>query len=179
MSSETCILTTKDYTILEIMRDRNPGGDDMLAPILARKLDSATVVYRDDVQEDVATLSSRVTFSVNGRDPDTRVLTLDRMTSPVGLYLPITTPRGLALLGMTEGGTFTVVNRDGTEERVLLEKVHYQPEAARRDTEAMQRLKAPAQRRASLRVVAGGAAGRGTRIGNDGGDFDDPGPSAA
>lgn len=178
MSGETCILTTKDYTILEIMRDRSLGNDDMLAPILARKLDSALVVYRDDVHDDVATLSSRVTFSVNGRDPDTRVLTLDRMTSPVGLYLPIATPRGLALLGLSEGETFTVANRDGTQERVLLEKVHYQPEAARRDTEALERLKAPAQRRAGLRVVAGGRE-RDRCIADEAGGFDDPGPSAA
>jgi regulator of nucleoside diphosphate kinase len=100
MSNETCILTTKDFTILEVMLDRCLGRDDPLAPILKRKIDSALVVFRDDVPENVATLSSRVTLSVDGRDPDTRVISHDRMTSPVGMYLPISTLRGLALLGL-------------------------------------------------------------------------------
>ena len=81
MPTETCILTTKDFTILEVMRDRCLGRDDPLAPILKRKIESALVVFREDVPENVATLSSRVTFSVDGRDPDTRVISHDRMSS--------------------------------------------------------------------------------------------------
>ena len=93
MSTETCILTTKDFTILEVMRDRCLGRDDPLAPILKRKIESALVVFREDVPANVATLSSRVTFRVDGREPDTRVLSHDRMSRSVGLFLPITTPR--------------------------------------------------------------------------------------
>ena len=84
MSTETCILTTKDFTILEVMRDRCLGRDDPLAPILKRKIESALVVFRDDVPVNVATLSSRVTFSVDGRDADTRILSHDRMTGQPG-----------------------------------------------------------------------------------------------
>lgn len=73
MTAEACILTTKDFTILEVMRDRCLGRDDPLAPILKRKLESATVMFREDVPAEVATLTSRVTYSVDGRDPDTRV----------------------------------------------------------------------------------------------------------
>ena len=40
MSTETCILTTKDFTILEVMRDRCLGRDDPLAPILKRKIET-------------------------------------------------------------------------------------------------------------------------------------------
>jgi regulator of nucleoside diphosphate kinase len=70
MSTENCILSTKDFTILEFMRDRRVGTDDPLSPILEQKLLSATVMFREDIPADVATLSSRVTFSVDGRDPD-------------------------------------------------------------------------------------------------------------
>ena len=59
MSMDRCILTTKDFTILEVMLDRCLGRDDPLVPILRRKLDAATVVMRDDVPASVATLSSR------------------------------------------------------------------------------------------------------------------------
>lgn len=179
MSKETCILTTKDFTILEVMRDRCFDRDDPLAPILKRKIESALVVFREDVPVNVATLSSRVTFSIDGRDPDTRVISHDRMGSPVGMFLPITTERGLALLGLAEGQQFVITNSDGVEEAILLEKVHYQPEAARREKEAMAGLSAPVQRKPALKLIRGAFYGQPRLVpaGPDG--FDDPGPSAA
>jgi regulator of nucleoside diphosphate kinase len=178
MPTETCILTTKDFTILEVMRDRCFGGD-ALAPILKRKIESALVVFREDVPENVATLSSRVTFSVDGRDPDTRVISHDRMTSPVGMYLPITTPRGLALLGLAEGQQFLLTDHEGREESVLLEKVQYQPESARREKDALASPPAPPQRKPSLTLIRGAFYDQ-PRLAPAGPDgFDDPGPSAA
>ncbi len=179
MPTENCILTTKDFTILEVMRDRCLGMDDPLAPILKRKIESAVVVFRDDVPVNVATLSSRVTFRVDGREPDTRVLSHDRTTSPVGMFLPITTPRGLALLGLAEGQDFVLTNHEGRDERVVLEKVQYQPEAARRDKEAMASLSARTQGKPSLRVIRGAFHDQPRLVPAGSDDFDDPGPSAA
>ena len=179
MSKETCILTTKDFTIVEVMRDRCLGQDDPLAPILKRKIESAIVMFRDDVPDDVATMSSRVTFSVNGRDPDTRIISHDRMTSPVGMFLPVTTLRGLALLGLAEGEHFVFTNSDGVEERILLEKVQYQPESARREKEALERLAVPPPGRPSLRLVRGAFYDRAPLVAVSPDGFDDPGPSAA
>lgn len=180
MPSETCILTTKDFTILEVMRDRCLGTDDPLAPILDRKIGSAIVMFRDDVPANVATMSSRVTFSVNGRDGDTRVISHDRITAMVGLFLPVTTLRGLALLGLAEGGQFILTNGDGVEERIVLEKVHYQPEAARRGREVPER---PAAGHASgtppLRLIRGTLTDRAPLLAVSPTGFDDPGPSAA
>jgi regulator of nucleoside diphosphate kinase len=133
MPHESCFLTTKDFTILEVMLDRCLGTGDPMRALLARKIESATVVFRDDIPPDVATLSSRVTFTVDGREPDTRILSHDRMTSPIGLFLPISTPRGLALLGLAAGQTFRLAKPDGGEERIVLEAVAYQPEAAKRE----------------------------------------------
>jgi regulator of nucleoside diphosphate kinase len=182
MPPDTCILTTKDFTILEVMLDRCLGTDDPMRALLRRKIESATVVFRDDVSPDVTTLSSRVTFRVDGREPDTRVISHDRMTSPIGLFLPITTSRGLALLGLSAGQEFLFAKLDGSEERILLDAVLYQPEAARREREAMARLATPAARRSMLRVIPGAFGTWPTRAERPtapADDFDDPGPSAA
>ncbi|MDQ6438032.1 nucleoside-diphosphate kinase [Mesorhizobium sp. LHD-90] len=178
MPTATCILTTKDFTILEIMRDRSLGSDDPLAPILKTKLETATVVFRDDVPVNVATLSSRVTFSLDGRDPDTRILSHDRVNSP-GLFLPITTSRGLALLGLAEGEDMAFTSHEGRQERIVLEKVQYQPEAARRERQAIAGLTAPARREPMLRLIRGAVHDRPRLAPADPNGFDDPGPSAA
>jgi regulator of nucleoside diphosphate kinase len=176
MNTETCFLTTKDFTILEVMRDRRVGDHDALAPILKSKIDHALVVFREDIPVNVATLSSRVTFSVNGREPDTRVISHDHMTLPVGMYLPITTARGLALLGLVEGQTFVLTNGDGLEERVVLEQVEYQPEAAKREKDAMKSHAPSSPYKPSLRLIPGAGVSW-PQLVSDG--YDDPGPAAA
>jgi regulator of nucleoside diphosphate kinase len=103
MYQENCILTTKDFTIVEVMRERCLGFEDPMRPLLDRKLTTARVIFRDDAPPTLATINSRVTYSVNGRKADTRVLSHARINAPTGLFLPITTPRGLALLGLMEG----------------------------------------------------------------------------
>jgi regulator of nucleoside diphosphate kinase len=179
MSPDSCILTTKDLTILEVMLDRCLGRDDPMALPLKRKIDSAQVVFRDDVPVEVATLSSRVVFSVDGRDPDTRVVSSGSTTSPIGLFLPITTFRGLALLGLSEGQEFSLPGQDGVEEMVRLEKVLYQPEAARREKEALEGT-VMSRRKPALRLVRGAYYGQPEITAVGSGALDDPdGPSAA
>jgi regulator of nucleoside diphosphate kinase len=189
MSPEACILTTKDLTILEIMLERCLGRDDPLAPVLRRKMASATIVFRDDVPADVVTLNSRAMFSVDGLDSDTRVISHESSGSAVGLFLPVTSARGLTLIGMSEGQEARLCRHDGTEETILLEKVLYQPEAARREKAKNASEPSPVERRPALRLIrgayygeprpiAGGGANKGV-TGGTGGGFDDPGPSAA
>jgi regulator of nucleoside diphosphate kinase len=107
------------------------------------------------------------------------ILSHDRMNGSAGLFLPLTTPRALALLGLTEGQKFHLTDHEGRVEQVVLEKVQYQPEAARREREALASLSAPAQRKPSLTLIRGAIRDqpRLERVGSDG--FDDPGPSAA
>lgn len=182
MKPDTSILTTKDFTILEVMHDRCPAGDP-LASMLKRKLDGATVVFRDDVPEDVATLSSRVRFSVNGGAPDTRIVSHDRMTSAVGLFLPITVARGLALLGLSEGQSFAYVDVEGEAQMVRLEAVLHQPEAARRQREVDAQPMAAARGKPALKLVRGGlerAMTAAAAVPSAAWQApDDPGPSAA
>ena len=178
MPEEVCILTTKDLTILEIMLDRCLGRDDPLAPVLRKKMASATIVFRDDVPADVATLNSRVTYSVDGRETDTRVISHESSGSSVGLFLPVTSARGLALIGMSEGQALRVTRRDGTEETIVLEKLLYQPEAARREKD--EREQAEAARRPALRLIRGAYYDEPRPISaSRSGGYDDPGPSAA
>ena len=179
MSNETCIFTTKDFTILEVMRDRCLGSDDPLAPILKRKIESALVVFRDDVPVNVATLSSRVRFSVDGRDADTRILSHDRMNGSAGLFLPITTPRALALLGLTEGHDFRLTDQEGRSEQVVAPKSAVSAGSSTTRKRSFGQPLRSAQRKPSLKLIRGAIQDqpRLERIGPDG--FDDPGPSAA
>jgi len=160
MTAETCILTTKDFTILDVMRGRCLGRNDPLAAVITRKLESATVMFREDIPSDVATLSSRVTFSVDGRDPDTRVLSHDPKSSIVGMFLPITILRGLALLGLSEGQELCLTDDEGRQVRVRLHTVHYQPEAAKRDKETFARASAIRERKPALRLIRGAYFGQ-------------------
>jgi regulator of nucleoside diphosphate kinase len=176
MSNEACILTSRDFAILESMAGETPSSDPLL-PLLRRKLERATVTFGNDVPADVATLGSRVAFRINEAGREIRVLSHGRITSPVGLLLPITIPRGLALLGLREGQAATLDLPDGLSERVVLDEVVYQPEAARKLAEATQAA-APAARRAAWRIIQGDGNSRPVAPPSSG-PTDDPGPSAA
>lgn len=158
MHKDACVLTTKDFTILEVMLDRCADRSDAMWPLLRRKIEAATVVFREDVPATVATLSSRVTYRINDGEPDSRILSHDRMNASTGLFLPITSPIGLALLGLAEGQQFEI-GQDSRCKRITLDAVLYQPEAAYREREAIARMATPAMRRAALRVVPGSSGG--------------------
>lgn len=177
MQDQTCILTARDLAILEAMRARCLGYEDPMARLIDRKLDAARIVFGDDVPADVATLDSRVLYRIGNGGADTRVITCDAARSPVGLFLSILTPRGLALLGLSEGEAFELAGPSGRE-TVFLDKVLYQPEAARREKLALAAGTSPEARRRGLRLIDGAHADR-PRPSVNGGGFDDPGPSAA
>lgn len=183
---DSCQLTTKDYTILEVIRERHPIRDETFSTILQRKISSAVVMFREDIPANVVTLSSRVAYRVNDGPAETRIVAHDQMRGLVGMLLPITNPRGLALLGLAEGQSMSIPTADGSLETLTVHEVVYQPEAARRE-----RLK-----------LAGVAASGSYRLGGPGlrvvhrsdephdeaqnkvaaafdAGFDDPGPSAA
>lgn len=170
--TDQCVLSTRDFTLLEAMLEDPLMRDTALIPLLKRKMASATVMFREDLPQDVASLSSRVTFSVAGRQ-DTRVLTAGRMTTPVGMLLPVDTLRGLALLGLREGQSIIIENAEGFEEQVQLEKVNFQPEHAMRKSEGVRLVLSG---KPVLSLVQGSNARR-YWLSPD--DPEDPGPSAA
>ena len=173
-NSPSCTLTDKDHEILQRMLEYHGGQDEAMTRLLRRKLARARVVARDEVPEDVVTLNSRISFRVGNGPTETRILCLDRTSGPVGYVLPITTLRGLALLGLAEGRTAIVSRSPSLVEIIRLTAVHYQPEKAER----MSLIEAARPR---FRVLEGGRqAGpvpiTAFRHENDG---EDPGPSAA
>jgi len=131
-NTDFCQLTTKDFTILEVMLERCQGQDHPLRELLRRKLDGATVMFRDDIPANVVTLSSRVSYRVDDGPVETRIVAHDEMRGMVGSVLPISNPRGLALMGLAEGQSIVICRADGGEEKLTLQEVAYQPEAARR-----------------------------------------------
>ena len=170
-----CTLTSKDYQILRSMLERCSASDEPMAMLLRQKIRNATVVGCSEVPDDVVTLNSRVTYRLGDVHTETRVIGLDRTSAPVGLLLPITTLRGLALLGLSEGQIFILSRSETVIDMLHLLEVHHQPERAGRIESAP---------RPRLRLVHGGAAA--DSVPRKKGmpshllpDQDDPGPSAA
>lgn len=179
--TEFCLLTTKDFTILEAMLDRYLRRYDPMVGMLRRKLDKAVVVFREDIPPTVVTLNSRVMFRVNDGPAETRILAPEEERSPVGLSIPLTNRRGLAMLGLAEGQSATIDLADGAAETITVLRVVYQPEAAKRE---QQQLRSQARTGPFLRVVqrSDQADPRGEqrqRVLTSATDTDDPGPSAA
>lgn len=181
--TETCQLTTKDFTILEVMRERHPGHDDIMSEILQRKVSRALVMFRDDIPPTVVTLSSRVSFRVNDGPAETRIIAHDEMRGLVGMLLPITNPRGLALLGLAEGESMTIPKADGDVETLTVQEVIYQPEGARRERVKLTFGADPSTGGPVLRVVhrSDGVPDKSANkvMAAFPTGFDDPGPSAA
>lgn len=132
--SEVCHLTTKDFTILEIMREQPFGSDDLMRSIVSRKLSNTIVMLRDQIPATIVTLGSQVTYSINDGPSETRVVADDDFHGLFGLLpiLPISHPRGLAMLGVAEGASVILRPHDGPTEKITVLDVMHQPEAARR-----------------------------------------------
>lgn len=174
----SCRLTFRDWAILRAMLDRRPAGDP-LTPLLRRKLAACAVVAGEELSPEIVTLDSRIVFTVDDGPADTRILVRAETAGSVGLSIPVTTPRGLALLGLRKGETGLVEREDGSMEAVRVEDVLFQPDAARWS--------------AQRKPATGRTAGRPTLtlVHNverppsgplrflRGGGNDDPGPSAA
>ena len=185
MTRTTYCLTTKDFAVLEVMLMRRRAFADPIVPMLEGKLAESSVVSVGAVEPEVATLSSRVVFRVDDGPAETRTLLQGEASAPVGSGLPVGTWRGLCLLGMTAGQSALVERPDGRSERILLEDVAYQPEAARRavrERHSAEGRQARGFTTHGLRLVYSAAAdhwplgGRGKIRQTEG---DDPGPSAA
>lgn len=127
-----CLLTAKDFTILEALLDRHANQDEFFLRLLRHKLSAATVVLQEDLGPHVATINSRVDFTVDGHLSDKRILVRGGEGAYSGFFLPVTTLRGLALLGLTAGEAIVVEPSGDRTESISLDAVSYQPEAADR-----------------------------------------------
>jgi regulator of nucleoside diphosphate kinase len=122
----------KECVVLEVILDRSRDRRDPILPMIRQKLAGAKVFFRDEIDARVVTLNSRVVFRVNGGPPKTRVVAQQDERLFPGAILPITSLRGMALLGLQEGQSIAVQQPDGLQETIRVEHVEYQPEAAMR-----------------------------------------------
>ena len=128
---ESC-LTSKDYFALEnfliVLTERRSCEAEYLARLIRTKLADARIVLSEDVDADVATSSSRVTYSINDRPAETRSLILGEC-SPVPNYnLPIFTLLGIWVLGMKAGQTGPWTDYSKNVGKLALLRVDYQPQ---------------------------------------------------
>lgn len=180
MANSACRLTSKDFSILEVMLERRIASGDAIVPLLRDKIANANVTLVDSIDMNVATLNSRVMFRINGGPAETRTLVQNEVRDMVGVALPITTLRGLAMLGLSEGQSALIMRSTYENELILLEKVLYQPEAARRQQASI----SASSRRPALRLVHSASPdvtplGERPKIRHREPYDDDPGPSAA
>ena len=174
-----CQLTPKDHAVLDTLLERclEPGG--AYAALLRRKLAGAEVQTARNIPANVVTLDSRVLYRVDGGPAETRIVAQSAAGGPVvGLLLPVTTMRGLALLGMAEGES-VAIDEGGAEIVLSVQTVAYQPEAARREAQLDRAARGPALRLVhSASTPKEPARAAAPYILSNGFD-DDPGPSAA
>ena len=127
-----CRLTSTDYAALRVLARRLEDDGSPLLPLLHAKLAGAAVVADERIDPLVATLNSRVEFRLDDRPLQTRILVGCAFRNGlVGLTLPVSTPYGLALLGMRQGRTVRLA-RDGGAQELHLSRIVYQPQAAAR-----------------------------------------------
>lgn len=170
-------LTTKDHAVLQeiLERYRKPHGPYLA--LLERKVRDSVIYFGDDIPPGVITLDSQATYFVNGvRNGPHLIFRGDEGDErPAGVS--ILTLRGLALLGLAEGGSIVIDHDAATSETLVVEDVISQPEAEARMNETAKGL------------IQGDSAGRTGNIVSfrrpvqpaftTNSDDDDPGPHAA
>ncbi|RUM98389.1 nucleoside-diphosphate kinase [Pseudaminobacter arsenicus] len=176
-----CLLTSKDFAILETMRERMDTGDAALAALLRRKLESARVVFRDEIPAGVVTLNSRVAYSIDGQPAGTHLLVQGGSEDLPEGVISISTARGLGLLGLSEGQSIAVEHPGKGGETLLVEQVTFQPEADLHRRECMPTMGSVVSGAgATAQVVSLHAFRRAQpQAAFDGPEDDDPGPQAA
>ena len=122
------IVSERDLELLEAMLaglpDEEPSVD-----ALREELDRAQIVPSDAMPPDVVTMNSRVRFVVEpaGREVET-TLVYPRDFTGASDQLSVTTPAGVAALGLAVGQQIEWVAPNGQTVRARIVGVTYQPE---------------------------------------------------
>jgi regulator of nucleoside diphosphate kinase len=118
-----CCLSMKDFAVLEAMLEHD-CTDLAFCRLLRKKLSNMTVFFHDEVDAAVAAIGSRVDFVIDGRVFDCRVLVANDNPQPSRLTLPVSTMRGLALLGLRAGEAITIEWSEGERESLQINRVY-------------------------------------------------------
>jgi regulator of nucleoside diphosphate kinase len=125
-------ITTEGYRALDLLIRRHHRPGDDIARFLLGELQRAVICAPEWIRADVVTLNSRVTFAIDGTEPQTCVLVDPAHYTPTGHHVSVLTPLGAALIGLAAGSRMAFTDRQGTPATVRVEAVPFQPEAARR-----------------------------------------------
>jgi len=136
-------ITPKDLHILQTMFNERKGSNDPLLPLLQHKLETAIVLPSHEIPPEVVTLYSRVRYRIDAQPAVTRIVIHDALHEIMGATVPVSSLRGLALLGLTSGTTTTIRYFGTAKETIHVEAIVYQPEAARFTGNAENRAKVP------------------------------------
>ncbi len=162
-------LTPRDFAILETMLADHLGGDELLIAAIRKKLERAKIVFADDLPGDVATIGSRLAFTVDEQWPqERRLVTLEHYV-PGQDHQSVASLRGIGLLGQAAGDRIEI-DFGGRAVALEIHHVLHQPEAESKARKKPADLHLVASRGDRQQPLAGRSE-RQTR--------DDPGPSAA
>lgn len=105
------------------------GVYPLLGAYIAAKLADAVISDPHAIGADTATGYSRIVFAVDGRAPQSQVLSHWRYPVTGGVGLSICTLLGATLLGMKAGQRSPLLRADGTAGTVELLGIEYRPES--------------------------------------------------
>lgn len=174
-------ITESTFRFLEPKLDDTTHHDDAYLRLLRNKLSNTVILSPMEIPPQVATINSRIDFSVDKSWMENRVLVRSNAIEVIGLHLPITTLRGLALLGLTTGDAIEVTRSDGALEIICLAKVCYQPEAHQRMQQRRKRAKGSLDDQPSVSLLDSVdlMPRFNSHVERDEPEDDDPGPRAA
>ena len=132
MIDDRCIITQSDFVLLNALGDRDH---------LASELDKADIVDSTRVPSNVVTMNSRVLFEDEATGTTREVMiVLPEDADPVNGRVSVLAPVGTALLGLAENQSIVWPFPDGSQRRLRVLEVLYQPEADARLTQVFRRI---------------------------------------
>ena len=123
-------ITSFDYVRLAgVVEAFQARGCEPLVELLAAELDRADLVEPDEIQGDVVTMHSRVTFVDDAGERRTVTLVYPGEEDSRQGRIAVVTPIGSALLGLRTGAAMSWRTLDGRTKRLAVLEVTDQPEA--------------------------------------------------
>lgn len=120
-----CYLTPNDHAVLREIFGQTTS-DNAYHRLLTRKLVQAEICSPRNVPDDVVTINSRVTFSIDEGVPRTANLIRNESQNFPNYTVSVASLLGLALLGLRAGREITVEAETGVLRRIHVDRVDCQ-----------------------------------------------------
>ncbi|WP_440866851.1 nucleoside diphosphate kinase regulator [Symbiopectobacterium purcellii] len=131
MTKPNLTISELDAERLDRLLEQPAFAGTPIAQALNEELDRAEILPSEDIASDVVTMNSRVRFrDLNTNEEHTRTLVYPAAMQDSKEQLSVMAPLGAALLGLRVGNTINWQLHNGTETRVEVLELLYQPEAA-------------------------------------------------